>query len=74
MKKWELLHLTLDNSKSDEEQGDCEDQIKNVQDKESSSYQIWVLCRREQFIFWNVFRACMEFNFVSIQVIESQQC
>ena len=40
MKKWELLHLTLDNSKSDEEQGNYKDQIKNVQDKESSSYQI----------------------------------
>ena len=40
MKKWELLHLTLDNSKYDEEQGNYKDQIKNVQDKESSSYQI----------------------------------
>ena len=39
MKKWELLHLTLDNSKSDKELGDYQDQIKNVQDKESSSYQ-----------------------------------
>ena len=35
MKKWELLHLTLNNSKSE---GDNQDQIKNVQDKESSSY------------------------------------
>ena len=26
MKKWELLHLTLDNSKSDKEQGDYQDQ------------------------------------------------
>ena len=40
MKKWELLHLTLDNSKSDKGQGDYQDQIKNVQDKESSSYQM----------------------------------
>ena len=40
MKKWELLHLTLDNSKSDKGQGDYQDQIKNVQDKESSGYQM----------------------------------
>ena len=26
MKKWELLHLTLDNSKSDKGQGDYQDQ------------------------------------------------
>ena len=40
MKKWEPLHLTLDNSKSDKGQGDYLDQIKIVQNKESSSYQI----------------------------------
>ena len=40
MKKWEPLHLTLDNSKSDKEQGDYQEQINNVQDKESSSYQM----------------------------------
>ena len=40
MKKWEPLHLTVDNSKSDNGQGDYQDQIKIVQDKESSSYQI----------------------------------
>ena len=40
MKKWELLHLILVNSKSDKEQGHYYDQIKNVQDKQSSSYQI----------------------------------
>ena len=39
MKKWALLHLTLDNLKSDKEQGDYQDK-KNVQDKESSSYQM----------------------------------
>ena len=37
-KKWELLHLTLDNSEFDKGQGDYYDQIKNVQDKESSSF------------------------------------
>ena len=31
MKKWELLHLTLDNSKSDKGQGKYQDQIKNIQ-------------------------------------------
>ena len=40
MKKWEPLHLTLDNSKSDKEQDDYQEQINNVQDKESSSYQM----------------------------------
>ena len=35
------LYLTRDNSKSDKGQGDYQDQIKNVQDKQSSScYQI----------------------------------
>ena len=38
MKKWELLHLTLLNSKSDKGQGDYYDQIKNVQGNES--YQV----------------------------------
>ena len=40
MKKWEPLHLTLDNSKSDKGQADYQDQVKNVHNKESSSYQI----------------------------------
>ena len=40
MKKWELQHLTLDNSRSDKGQGNYQDQIKNVQDKESSSNQV----------------------------------
>ena len=39
MKKWEPIHLTLDNSKSEEGQGDYQDKIKNVQDKESLSYK-----------------------------------
>ena len=26
-----------------------------------------------KFNFWNVFRVCMEFDFLSIEVIESQQ-
>ena len=34
MKKWELLHLVLNNSKSEEGQGDYLVKIKNVQDKE----------------------------------------
>ena len=38
MKKWEPLHLTHDNSKSDKGQGDYQDLIKNVQDNENSSY------------------------------------
>ena len=40
MKKWEPLHLVLDNSKSEEGQGHYQDKIKNVQGQESSSYQI----------------------------------
>ena len=40
MKKWEPLHLTLDNYKSDKGQGDYQDQVKSAQDKESSSYQM----------------------------------
>ena len=40
MKKWELPNVTLDNSKSDQWQGDYQDVKKNVQDKESSSYQM----------------------------------
>ena len=40
MKKWDPLHLALDNSKSEEGQGNCQDKIKNVQEKESSSYQM----------------------------------
>ena len=39
MKKWELLNLTLDNSKSDKGQGNW-DQTKSVQDTQSSSYQM----------------------------------
>ena len=48
MKKRELLNLTLDNSKSDKGQGGYQDQIKNVQGKEGSSYQMKILCRKEQ--------------------------
>ena len=34
------IYLTLDSSKSDEGQGDYYDKKKNVQDKESLSYQM----------------------------------
>ena len=34
------LHLTFNNRKSEEGQGDCLDKIKNIQDKESSSYRV----------------------------------
>ena len=40
MKKWEPQNLTLNNSKSEERQGDYQDKIKNVQDKESLSYKM----------------------------------
>ena len=40
MKKQEPLHLTLDNSKSEEDQGNYQVKIKNVQGNESSSYQM----------------------------------
>ena len=40
MKKWKRLHLTLENSKPEEGLGDYQEKIKNVQDKESSSYQM----------------------------------
>ena len=38
--KWEPLQLTLSNSKSEEGLVDYHDKTKNVQDKESSSYQM----------------------------------
>ena len=40
MKRWEPLHLTLNNSISEEGQGDYEDKLKIVPDKESFSYKI----------------------------------
>ena len=40
MKKWEPLHLVLDNSKSEGGQSNYPGKIKNVQGQESSSYQI----------------------------------
>ena len=43
MNRWELLHLTLDNSKSEEGQGNYQDKIKNVQDKESLNCQKIIL-------------------------------
>ena len=39
MKKWEPLHLTLDSSKSDKGQGDYQNQITNVEDKEMKYLQ-----------------------------------
>ena len=43
MKKWELPQLTLDNSKSEQGQGNYQDKIKNVQDKESLNCQKIIL-------------------------------
>ena len=40
MKNWEPLNLTLDNSKSEDGQGNYQDKMKNLQDRESSSYQM----------------------------------
>ena len=40
MKKWEPLHSTLDDSKSEERQGDYPDKTQNVLDNEI--YQIWI--------------------------------
>ena len=40
IKKWEPLHLTLDNSKSEEREDNYYDKIKNVQGKEDLSYHM----------------------------------
>ena len=46
--KSEPLDLTLDNSISEQRRGDHQNKIKTVQEKERSSNQMWILCRREQ--------------------------
>ena len=43
--KWEPLHLILDNY--EEEQVNYYDKIENIQDKESSSYEMRILLKSE---------------------------
>ena len=53
--KWEPLHLILDNY--EEEQVNYYDKIENIQDKESSCYEMRILLKSERwgyFDFWDV--------------------
>ena len=81
MKKWEQLQLTLNNSKSEEGRGDYLDnkQICSRQwEFEFLNVIFYKFCsiRRYQWdsLISGMFsiRVCMEFNFLSIQVIKSQ--
>ena len=76
-KKWEELQLTLGNSKSEVGQGDYQDKTQKLlkimripvikcefQRDQCES----LICRMPST------RVCMEFNFLSIQVIDSQLC
>ena len=81
MKKWKQLQLIFNDSQSEERRGKkIIRDTRFVKENDSLSYWTWVFtgfvqkCPVKKFDFWNVFKKGFQFDFSSIQVIESQLC